>query len=64
MQCPICQQAMKEYKQESSYSTAKKIEYRRTFYRCEKHDTWGRIEVPIGPLSEFDQQRTPLATAP
>ena len=60
MNCPICQQIMEEYKYEPSYSSKKQIEYRRTFYRCKKDDTWGRMEVPVGPLRECDRQRDPI----
>lgn len=46
MDCPICQEPMEEYKQETSHGSQEK-EYRRTFYRCAKDDTWGRTEVPL-----------------
>ena len=63
MQCPICNKPMKEYKEEPSYSTKKQIEYRRTFYRCEDDDTWGRMEIPVGQIKEFDRQRAPLVAS-
>ncbi len=47
---------MDRYKEEPSYSNRKQIEYKRTFYRCEQDDTWGRLEVPVGPLKKFDAQ--------
>ena len=59
MHCPVCGQAMNYYKEEPCSSRKKKIEYKRTLYRCEQDDTWGRIEVPVGPIKAFDQARAP-----
>lgn len=57
MLCPICGQEMDRFKEEPCYSTKKRIEYKRTYYRCEKDDTWARLEIPIGPMKEFDLER-------
>ncbi|MBA2392865.1 MAG: hypothetical protein H0V70_08990 [Ktedonobacteraceae bacterium] len=35
--------------------------YLRRRYRCEKDDTWGRIEVPVGTIQSADQHRAPVA---
>ncbi len=57
MKCPICQQEMRQYKEEPCFDRRKQKEYRRTFYRCDADDTWGRYEVPVGPISESALQR-------
>lgn len=62
MHCPVCGKEMKSYKEEPCYSERKNTEYKRTYYRCEGDDVWGRLEVPAGPLSEFDKKRAPVAT--
>ena len=64
MQCPVCGKQMDRYKEEPSYSSRKQVEYKRTFYRCEQDDTWATLEVPVGPLKEFDAQRAPVVTQP
>ncbi|GAC1365729.1 MAG: hypothetical protein NVS2B12_29370 [Ktedonobacteraceae bacterium] len=51
MLCPVCQQEMTNYKEEPCYSRNRQVEYKRTYYRCRKDDTWGRIEVPIVPYT-------------
>lgn len=50
MVCPKCGQEMTRYKEESTYSRRKLIEYRRTYYHCEQDDVWGSLEIPIGPM--------------
>lgn len=57
MHCPVYGQGMKQYKEEPSYSRRKQIEYKRTFYRCEKDDIWSRLEVPVGPMNAADANR-------
>ncbi len=57
MVCPVCGQEMARYKEEPCYSRTRNVEYKRTYYRCEKDDTWGRLEVPVGPIKEFDLAR-------
>jgi hypothetical protein len=59
MLCPKCGEEMKRYKEEPCYSQRKGVEYKRTYYRCERDDVWGQLEIPVGPLSEFDKQRAP-----
>ena len=61
MICPICGQEMVPYKEEPCYGRQKRIEYKRTRYRCERDDTWGRLEVPVGPMKEVEQE-PPLTT--
>lgn len=55
MQCPICGQEMTQYKEEPCYNTKMQIEYKRTRYKCEKDDTWGRLEIPVGPMKQVDR---------
>jgi hypothetical protein len=62
MLCPICQQEMAPYKEEPCYGKRTNTEYKRTYYRCEQDDTWGRMEVPVGHSKEFDQKRAPATT--
>lgn len=56
MHCPICGEEMERYKEEPCYSRRKRVEYKRRYFRCEKDDTWGRLEIPVRPLSAFDKQ--------
>ena len=61
MNCPVCGQAMCLYKEEPCYNKKTHTEYRRTRYRCEQDDTWGRLEVPVGITQLEDlQQHTPV----
>jgi hypothetical protein len=57
MRCPICDEEMQQYKEEPSISKRTNTQYKRTYYRCRKDDTWGRLEVPAGPMSEAEKQR-------
>jgi len=61
MLCPICGKEMKRYKEEPCISARKNIEYKRTYYHCEVDDTWGRLEIPVGPLLEHYKQAPPVA---
>lgn len=57
MICPICHQGMEEWKTTQSFDQKRKIEYRRVHFRCTKDDTWGRVEIPVGEMREFDLNR-------
>jgi hypothetical protein len=59
MHCPVCQREMQSYKEEPCYGKRTNTEYKRTYYRCVQDDTWGRLEIPVGVISEADQQRVP-----
>jgi hypothetical protein len=57
MHCPVCGQEMRSDKAQACFGRKTNTEYKRTYYRCEKDDVWGRLEVPVGPISELDQKR-------
>ena len=65
MLCPVCHQPMAKWKVTPAYDRKRQIEYRREHYRCEKDDTWGRLETPIGPMRVDDLlSRQPDALSP
>ncbi len=63
MFCPICNEEMTQWKEELARNKkrATGATYLRRRYRCEKDDTWGRIEVPVGTIQSADQHRAPVA---
>jgi hypothetical protein len=63
MQCPVCNQEMQKNKEEPCFGRSTNTEYKRTYYRCEKDDVWGRLEVPVGTIRESDQKRAPITVA-
>jgi hypothetical protein len=48
---------MSLYKQDSSFSTKKSVKYQRLRYKCERDDTWGSLEIPVGPMTPEEKQR-------
>ncbi len=63
MGCPVCNQPMVKWKVKPAYDQKKKIEYRREHYRCEKDDVWGRLEIPVGPMREYDILNHPVTVS-
>jgi hypothetical protein len=61
MQCPICGKPMERWKETPSFDKKRHIEYQRIHYRCATDDVWGRYEIPVGPMREFDINRGPTA---
>lgn len=51
MECPRCGEKMLIYKEEPCFSKDGK-QYKRTKYRCEHDDVWGRLEVPVVEAKE------------
>ena len=49
MQCPICNQPMKQAGEDTSNNLATGQKYTRTVYHCEADDVWGNIEIPKQP---------------
>jgi hypothetical protein len=45
--CPICGEAMPEYKDEKEDDSNNDTEYDKTMYRCKEDDVWVTIEVPV-----------------
>jgi hypothetical protein len=56
MFCPTCGEEMFMYKQDSSFSTKKSVKYQRSRYKCERDDTWGSLEIPVGPMTPEEKQ--------
>jgi len=54
---------MVKWKVKPAYDQKRKIEYRREHYRCEKDDTWGRVEIPVGQMREYDLLNQPVAVS-
>jgi hypothetical protein len=48
---------MSLYQQDSSFSTKKSVKYQRSRYTCERDDTWGSLEIPVGPMTPEEKQR-------
>jgi len=46
MECPLCGEQMRVYKEEPCFNSKDGKRYKRTRYRCEHDDIWGRLEVP------------------
>ena len=63
MMCPVCHQPMVKWKVKPAYDQKRKIEYRREHYRCEKDDTWGRVEIPVGQMREYDLLNQPVVVS-
>lgn len=63
MHCPVCGKEMVRWKEKPSFDQNRQIEYRRIHYRCEADDTWGRYEIPVGPMRAFDVNREPVQIA-
>lgn len=63
MQCPVCGQQMVRWKETRSFDRKRLIEYRRVHYRCEADDTWGRYEIPVGPMQQSDVDRESIQSA-
>jgi len=57
MLCPKCGKEMSLYKQDSSFSTKKSVKYQRGRYTCKRDDTWGSLEIPMGPMTLEEKQR-------
>jgi hypothetical protein len=49
---------MNLYKEQPSYNKERSKEYKRTHFKCEKDDSWLRVEVPVGAV---DQQPAQVA---
>lgn len=45
MKCPVCQKEMKLFNEDISYRDDGK-KYNRSYYNCEKDDTWMIMEIP------------------
>jgi len=54
---------MVKWKVKPAYDQKRKIEYRREHYRCEKDDTWGRVEIPVGQMREYDLLNQPVVVS-
>ncbi|HEY1353966.1 MAG TPA: hypothetical protein VGF67_30510 [Ktedonobacteraceae bacterium] len=63
MVCPVCQQPMVKWKVKPAYDQKRKIEYRREHYRCVSDDVWGRYEIPVGPMREYDVVNQPISVS-
>jgi len=47
MKCPQCDQPMTEFRTDTTQSKKTGQQYTRTFYECQKDDTWVTQEIPI-----------------
>lgn len=52
MECPCCGEKMHIYKEEPCFSRKDGKRYKRTKYRCERDDIWGRLEIPEDEANE------------
>ncbi|HEU5379446.1 MAG TPA: hypothetical protein VFV38_28820 [Ktedonobacteraceae bacterium] len=64
MQCPVCGKQMVRWKETRSFDRKRQIEYQRIHYRCEADDTWGRYEIPVGPMQQSGVDRESAQSAP
>jgi hypothetical protein len=52
------------WKVKPAYDWKRNIAYRREYYRCERDDVWGRLEIPIGSIQEYPPAKQQAVITP